>query len=259
MTCRRFATGAGRAGDSLIGATLNTSGALVMRADKVGSQTVLAGIVQMVAQAQRSRASMQRMADRVATSLDQGSEHPLAHAVVQGARAGGLALDKADGFASDSGIGVRGSVSGKALALGNSALMTRLRIDTSALQAQAEALRAEGASVMHLAVEGKLAGLLAVSDPVKANTAQAQALLKDSGLRVIMATGDGLTTAKAVTEKLGIVEVHGEIKPADKLALVTQLQSEGRVFAMAGDGINGAPALAKAISASPWAPAPTWR
>ncbi len=183
---------------------------------------------------------------RLAASLDQGSEHPLAHAIVQGARARGLALDGAEGFASDSGIGVRGSVAGKALALGNSALMTQLGIDTGALTAQAEALRAEGASVMHLAVDGKLAGLLAVSDPIKASTAQALALLKDSGLRVIMATGDGLTTARSVAARLGIDEVHGEVKPADKLALVTQLQSEGRIVAMAGDGINDAPALAKA-------------
>jgi P-type Cu+ transporter len=351
-----------RAGDSLIGATMNTSGALVMRADKIGAQTVLAGIVQMVVQAQRSRAPMQRMADRVAgyfvvgvvavalvtffawgffgpepswvyglvnavavliiacpcalglatpmsimvatgnaatqgvlfrdaaaienlrkvdtlivdktgtltegkprfdrvlaapgfeegevlrlaASLDQGSEHPLAQAIVQGARARGLALDAAEGFTSDSGIGVRGSVGGRALALGNSALMAQLGIDTDAVKAPAEALRAEGASVIHLAVEGRLAGLLAVSDPIKASTAQALALLKDSGLRVIMATGDGLTTAKAVAAKLGIDEVHGEVRPADKLALVSRLQSEGRVVAMAGDGINDAPALAQA-------------
>ena len=171
---------------------------------------------------------------RLAASLDQGSEHPLAHAIVQGARARGLVLDSAEGFASDRGIGVRGSVGGKALALGNGALMAQLG-DTEALKAQAEALRAEGASVMHLAVDGKLAGLLAVSDPIKASTAQALAQLKASGLRVIMATGDGLTTAQSVAAKLRIDEVHGEVKPADKLALVAQLQSEGR-----------APALAKA-------------
>jgi P-type Cu+ transporter len=351
-----------RAGDTLIGATLNTSGALVMRADKVGAQTVLAGIVQMVVQAQRSRAPMQRMADRVAgwfvvgvvgiaaltfvawgvfgpepswvfglvnavavliiacpcalglatpmsimvatgnaatqgvlfrdaaaienlrkvdtlivdktgtltegkprlervlpapglddnellrlaASLDQGSEHPLAAAIVQSARARGLVLDKAEGFESSSGIGVRGSVAGKALALGNAALMTQLHIAVDALQAQAEALRAEGASVMHLAVDGQLAGLLAVADPIKASTTQALAQLKASGLRVVMATGDGLTTAHAVAAKLGIDEVHGDVKPADKLALVARLQSEGRVVAMAGDGINDAPALAQA-------------
>ncbi len=351
-----------RVGDPLIGATLNTSGALVMRADKIGAQTVLAGIVQMVVQAQRSRAPMQRMADRVAgwfvvgvvgiavltffawglfgpqpswvfglvnavavliiacpcalglatpmsimvatgnaatqgvlfrdaaaienlrkvdtlivdktgtltegkprlervlpapgfdendllrlaASLDQGSEHPLAAAIVQAARARGLALDKAEGFESSSGIGVRGHVGGKALALGNAALMTQLHIAVDALRAQAEALRAEGASVMHLAVDGRLAGLLAVADPVKASTAQALAQLKASGLRVVMATGDGLTTANAVAAKLGIDEVHGDVKPADKLALVARLQSEGRVVAMAGDGINDAPALAQA-------------
>jgi cation transport ATPase len=158
-----------RAGDQLIGETLNTSGALVMRADKVGSQTVLAGIVQMVVQAQRSRAPMQRMADRVA-----------------------------------------------------------------------------GWFVVGVVSDGQLAGLLAVADPIKASTAQALALLKASGLRVVMATGDGLTTANAVAAKLGIDEVHGDVRPADKLALVARLQSEGRVVAMAGDGINDAPALAQA-------------
>ncbi len=359
------------AGDTLIGATLNTSGALVMRADKVGAQTVLAGIVQMVAQAQRSRAPMQRMADqvagyfvvsvvaiavmtffawgffgpsstggspisgsgwayglinavavlivacpcalglatpmsimvatgkaatqgvlfrdaaaienlrkvdtlivdktgtltegkprfdralaspgfteddvlRLAASLDQGSEHPLAQTIVAAARERKLTLDKAEGFESSTGIGVRGTVGGKALALGNTALMEQVGVAVDTLKAQAEALRAEGASVMALAVDGQLAGLLAVSDPVKATTAEALAALKASGLRVIMATGDGLTTAQAIASRLGIDEVHGGVKPADKLALVTQLQREGRIVAMAGDGINDAPALAKA-------------
>ena len=351
-----------RAGDKLIGATMNTSGALVMRTEKVGAQTVLASIVQMVLQAQRSRAPMQRLADRVAgyfvvsvvaialltfiawgffgpepswvyglinavavliiacpcalglatpmsimvatgkaatqgvlfrdaaaienfrkvntlivdktgtltegkprfdrvvaaagfteddvlrlaASLDQGSEHPLAAAIVAAARERGLALEKAEGFESSTGMGVRGSVGGKALALGNTALLTQLGIGVDALKSQAEALRTEGASVMHLAVDGQAAGLLAVSDPVKASTAQALATVKASGLRVIMATGDGLTTAKAVAARLGIDEVHGEVKPADKLALVESLQREGRVVAMAGDGINDAPALARA-------------
>ena len=353
-------------GDKLIGATLNTSGALVMRADKVGSQTVLAGIVQMVAQAQRSRAPMQRMADqvagyfvvsvvaislltffawglfgpssagesswvyglinavavlivacpcalglatpmsimvatgkaatqgvlfrdaaaiehlrkvdtlivdktgtltegkprfdrvvaspgftedevlRLAASLDQGSEHPLAHAIVAAVHARELTLDKAEGFESDTGIGVRGSVGDKKLALGNTALMEQSGVAIDTLKAQAEALRAEGASVMALAVDGQLAGLLAVSDPVKTSTAEALAALKASGLRVIMATGDGLTTAQAIASRLGIDEVHGGVKPEDKLALVTKLQGEGRIVAMAGDGINDAPALAKA-------------
>ncbi|MDP3246020.1 MAG: copper-translocating P-type ATPase [Polaromonas sp.] len=353
-------------GDKVIGATLNTSGALVMRADKVGAQTVLAGIVQMVAQAQRSRAPMQRMADqvagyfvvsvvaialltffawgflgpssagesswvyglinavavlivacpcalglatpmsimvatgkaatqgvlfrdaaaienfrkvdtlivdktgtltegrprfdrvvaspgftedevlRLAASLDQASEHPLAHAIVAAALERKLSLDKAEDFESGTGIGVRGTVDGKALALGNTALMEQIGVAVDNLKDRAEALRAEGASVMALAVEGRLAGLLAVSDPVKASTAEALAALRDAGLRVIMATGDGLTTAQAIASRLGIDEVHGGVKPADKLALVSKLQSEGRIVAMAGDGINDAPALAKA-------------
>ena len=351
-----------RVGDKLIGATLNTNGALVMRSERVGSQTVLASIVQMVVQAQRSKAPMQRMADqvagyfvvtvvsialltfvlwglfgpepswvyglinavavliiacpcalglatpmsimvatgkaatqgvlfrdaaaienfrkvdtlivdktgtltegkpgfdravaspgyneeevlRLAASLDQGSEHPLADAIVRAARERGLVLDKAEGFESSTGIGVRGNLAGKPMALGNSALMAQLGVSIEALKSEAESLRATGASVVHLAVGGRLAGLLAVSDPIKSSTAEALATLKASGMRVIMATGDGLTTAKAVAAALGIDEVHGEVKPADKLALVDKLQREGHIVAMAGDGINDAPALAKA-------------
>jgi P-type Cu+ transporter len=351
-----------RAGDALIGATLNTRGALVMRAQRVGAATVLAQIVQMVAQAQRSRAPMQRLADtvagyfvvgvvcvallalfgwglfgpepswvyglvnavavliiacpcalglatpmsimvatgraasrgvlfrdaaaieklrevdtlivdktgtltegrpsferaitgdgftpdevlRLAASLDQGSEHPLAAAIVTAARARGLLLDKAEQFDSESGIGVRGVAGGLSLGLGSPALMQHLGVDVSALEEQAQALRLQGASVMHLAVNGKLAGLLAVSDPVKATTPDALSALRKAGLRVVMASGDGLATARAVAQRLGIDEVHGELKPADKLKLVEQLQREGRIVAMAGDGINDAPALAKA-------------
>ncbi|CAN5805570.1 heavy metal translocating P-type ATPase [soil metagenome] len=351
-----------RTGDKLIGATMNTSGALVMRSEHIGSATVLSQIVQMVAQAQRSRAPMQRMADavagyfvvtvvavalltffawglfgpeqgwvfglinavavliiacpcalglatpmsimvatgkgatngvlfrdaaaienlrkvdtlivdktgtltegrptferviaasgrkdeevlRLAASLDQGSEHPLAAAIVAAANGQGLSLSKPDGFDSESGIGVRGRVDGQLLALGNTALMQQLGVDVSSLETQAEELRSQGASVMHLAVDGKLAGLLAVSDPVKATTAEALKSLEAAGLRVVMATGDGLTTARAVGKRLGIDEVHGEVKPADKLELVEKLQAEGRVVAMAGDGINDAPALARA-------------
>jgi Cu+-exporting ATPase len=349
-------------GDKLIGATLNTSGALVMRAEKVGSATVLSQIVQMVAQAQRSKAPLQRMADqvagrfvlavvaiamatflawgffgpepswvfglinavavliiacpcalglatpmsimvatgkgatqgvlfrdaaaienlrkidtliidktgtltegrpafnravatlrftdrevlRLAASLDQGSEHPLADAIVQAARAQGLTLDKPSQFESSSGIGVRGLIQGQQILLGNTALMQQSGVGVEGLIPQAEKLRAEGASVMYLAVDGELAGLLAVSDPIKTSTPEALEALKAAGLRIVMATGDGLTTAKAVSLKLGIDEVHGEVKPADKLDLVARLQSEGRVVAMAGDGINDAPALAKA-------------
>ncbi|KAB2871713.1 MAG: copper-translocating P-type ATPase [Burkholderiaceae bacterium] len=378
-----------RAGDKLIGATLNTSGALTMRSERVGAQTMLAQIVQMVAQAQRSKAPMQRLADRVAgwfvmavvaialvtfavwgwvgpepswvyalanavavliiacpcalglatpmsimvasgraatmgvlfrdaaaieqlrrvdtlivdktgtltegrpaferalaagggsadevlrlaASLDQGSEHPLADAIVRAARGRGLALARVEQFESSSGIGVRGVVEGRRLALGNSALMQQAGVAVDALVTQAEALRAEGASVMHLAeigqpphlaeigqhphlseigpgegtaAGGRLLGLLAVSDPVKASTPEALATLHGAGLRIVMATGDGLTTARAVAARLGIDEVHGEVKPADKLALVQSLQREGRVVAMAGDGINDAPALAQA-------------
>ena len=351
-----------RVDDKVIGATINTSGALVMRSEKVGASTVLAQIVQMVGQAQRSRAPMQRMADlvagyfvmtvvaiaaltffawgffgpepswvyglinavavliiacpcalglatpmsimvatglgatrgvlfrdaaaienlrkidtliidktgtltegrpafdravpapgfeadevlRLAASLDQGSEHPLAETIVRAARERGMTLDKPENFESGSGIGVRGQVAGRQLALGNTTLMQQIGVSVDGLLPQAEALRGEGASVMHLAVDGQLAGLLAVSDPIKSSTPEALATLKAAGLRIVMATGDGLTTAKAVAARLGIDEVHGEVKPADKLKLVEQLQKEGRIVAMAGDGINDAPALAKA-------------
>jgi Cu+-exporting ATPase len=183
---------------------------------------------------------------RLAASLDQGSEHPLAAAIVAAAKAQGVGLEKVERFDSESGIGVLGSVGGAELALGNTALMERVGVDVTALAAQAEELRAEGASVMYLAVDKRLAGLLAVSDPIKATTADALSALRDEGLRVVMATGDGLTTARAVGKRLGIDEVHGEVQPADKLALVERLQSEGRIVAMAGDGINDAPALARA-------------
>jgi Cu+-exporting ATPase len=193
---------------------------------------------------------------RLAASLDQGSEHPLADAIVRAARERGLALAKTEGFESSSGIGVRGAVEGRRLALGNTALMQQEGIAVDAMRSQGEALRAEGASVMHLAAlarqgegsgaDGRLLGLLAVSDPVKASTPEALHTLQAAGLRIVMATGDGWTTARAVAQRLGIDEVHGEVKPADKLALVQRLQREGRVVAMAGDGINDAPALAQA-------------
>jgi Cu+-exporting ATPase len=350
------------AGDKVIGATLNTTGALVMRAENVGSQTVLASIVTMVVRAQQSRAPMQRMADVVAryfvlsviaasiltllawgifgpdpgwahglinavavliiacpcalglatpmsimvasgkaatrgvlfkdaaaienlrrvntlvvdktgtltegkptfneaealpgftkdevlqwaASVDLGSEHPLAAAIVRAARDRGLALEKAIGFVSNAGAGVQATVLGKQVALGSPALMTQLAVSIQALSAQAEALRERGSSVMFLAVDGRLAGLVAVSDPIKSTTVEALAELKASGLHVIMATGDALTTANAVAIKLGIDEVHGEAKPQDKLALVQKLQSAGAVVAFAGDGINDAPALAQA-------------
>ncbi len=349
-------------GDKLIGATLNTSGALVMRAEKIGAQTVLAQIVQMVALAQRSRAPMQRLADvvagyfvlgvvaialltffgwgffgpqpswayglinavavliiacpcalglatpmsvmvatgkaathgvlfrdaaaienlrkvdtlivdktgtltegrpafhgvvaaagnseaevlRLAASLDQGAEHPLAQTIVAEARRQKLTLDAPEKFESASGIGVRGVLQGLTVALGNTALMEEDGVDWHPLAQQAEVLRQEGASVMYLAVAGRAAGLVAVSDPVKRSTPEALDLLRASGMSIIMATGDGLTTARAVGRRLGIEEVHGEVKPQDKNDLVARLQAQGRVVAMAGDGINDAPALARA-------------
>jgi len=351
-----------RPGDKVIGATINTTGSLVMQSERVGSQTMLSQIVQMVAQAQRSKAPMQRMADQVAgwfvlvvigialtaffawgllggpqgwqyglinavsvliiacpcalglatpmsimvatgkaatqgilfrdasaienfrrvdtmivdktgtltegkptferaiavpgrsddeilllaASLDQGSEHPLAHAIVDAGRARKLPLEQAVDFESSTGIGVRGQVSGRRLALGNTALMGQDGVDVSPLRAPAEELRQKGSSVMFLAEDGWLLGILAVSDPIKQSTPEAVQSLRSAGMRVVMATGDGLTTAESVARQLGIDEFHGEVKPADKLALVDRLQKEGRVVGMAGDGINDAPALAKA-------------
>jgi Cu+-exporting ATPase len=183
---------------------------------------------------------------RLAASLDQGSEHPLAEALVRAAHERQLILDKPVNFDASSGIGVQGQVGGRQLVLGNTAWMAQMGVPVDALLAQAESLRAEGASVMHLAINGQLMGLLGVSDPIKASSTEALKMLKAAGLRIIMATGDGRTTARSVGARLGITEIHGEVKPADKLALVDSLQKEGRFVAMAGDGINDAPALAKA-------------
>ena len=349
-------------GERVIGATINGSGALIIEAEKVGADTVLSQIVQLVANAQRSRAPMQRMADKVAfwfvlavlaialltllvwgffgpepswvygvlnavavliiacpcalglatpmsimvatgraasvgvlfrdaeaietlrkvdtlivdktgtltegrprfrdtaalpgftptevlrlaASLDQGSEHPLAAAIVTEARERGLALSTPDAFESASGIGVRGRVDGRALALGNQTLMVEEGVVIGTLAEAAERLRAEGASVMFLAVDGQAAGLLAVADMIKESTPEAIAQLRAVGLRLIMATGDGATTAQAVATALGITEVHGEVRPQDKADLVASLKAQGRRVAMAGDGINDAPALALA-------------
>lgn len=349
-------------GDRVIGASMNSAGSLVIKAEKVGSDSVLAQIVQLVAQAQRSRAPMQRMADKVsfwfvlavltsavltflgwglfgpspswtyavlnavsvliiacpcalglatpmsvmvatgraaqagvlfrdaeaietlrkvdtlivdktgtltegrpafhevnaqapysgdevlrlAASLDAGSEHPLAQAIVAEARARGLTLSPAEDFESSTGIGVHGVVEGRSLALGNTVLMAEAGADVAPLREAAERLRGHGASVMFLAVDGAAAGLIAVADPVKATTPAALEALHRAGLRIVMATGDGVTTARAVAKDLGIDEVHGEVKPADKAALVETLKKQGRRVAMAGDGINDAPALAAA-------------
>jgi len=349
-------------GQRVIGATQNASGSLVIRAERVGSESMLAQIVQLVAQAQRSRAPMQRLADRVsywfvfgvlgialltfavwalfgpapaytyavlnavavliiacpcalglatpmsimvatgraaqggvlfrdaeaierlrsvdtlivdktgtltegrpafrevvaceghgadellrlAASLDQASEHPLAEAIVAEARRRELPLTPAEGFESDSGIGVRGRVGGHALALGNAALMQQIGADPAALNEAAESQRRAGASAMFLAIDGRVAGLIAVADPIKASSLEAIRALQAAGIRIVMATGDGKTTADAVARELGIDEVHGEVRPQDKAELVARLKAEGRIVAMAGDGINDAPALAAA-------------
>jgi Cu+-exporting ATPase len=183
---------------------------------------------------------------QLAASLDVASEHPLAAAIVAAARAQGLALLAATGFDSITGRGVRGTVDGQALLLGTEALMDGLAGDMATLATRAAGLRGEGATVMFLAVDGRVAGALAVADPVKASTADALAQLRAAGLRVVMATGDGQGTADAVARALGIDEAHGDVRPADKAALVQRLKAEGRRVAMAGDGINDAPALAAA-------------
>jgi len=349
-------------GDPVIGATLNGTGALLIEAERVGDDGTLAQIVQLVAQAQRSRAPMQRMADtvaywfvlavlmvalltllgwglfgpapswthgvlnavavliiacpcalglatpmtimvatgraaqqgvlfrdaeaiealrsvdtlvvdktgtltegrpafhgvvpaagfdadsvlRLAASLDQGSEHPLAAALVAEARRRGLELQPVDGFDSITGQGVAGTVDQHALLLGTTSLMEEHGVAVDTMAAEADALRREGASVMYLAIENQLAGALAVADPIKPTTAEAINALQRDGVRIIMASGDGVLTARAVAQRLGLDEVHGETRPGDKAALVQRLQQDGRVVAMAGDGINDAPALAAA-------------
>ncbi len=349
-------------GDKVIGATLNTSGSLIVRSEKVGADSTLSQIVNLVAQAQRSRAPMQRMADVVAgyfvitvvaiaiatffvwgfigpqpswvyglinavavliiacpcafglatpmsimvatgkgassgvlfrdaaaiealrqvdtivvdktgtltegrpsfrkavstseltqeqvlelaASLDQGSEHPLARAIVLAAQERNLVLQEASDFNSASGIGVSGRIDQEDLALGNTRFMNQHAIDTADAEQLAEDLRREGASVMYLAVNSEIAGLLAVADPIKASSPGAIDELHRRGLKVVMATGDGELTARAVAEELGIDEVHSEVTPQDKLDLIARLQHQGSKVAMAGDGINDAPALAQA-------------
>jgi Cu+-exporting ATPase len=183
---------------------------------------------------------------RIAASLEIGSEHPLAEAIVTAARDRGFELERTADFASSAGLGVRGRLGGRPVTLGNAAWMSANGAKNDALESRAEALRAGGASVVYLAVDERLAGIVAVSDPIKPGTADALTMLQTAGVRVIMATGDGLTTARAVATQLGIEEIHGGALPADKLALVDKLQRAGRIVAMAGDGINDAPALAKA-------------
>ncbi|MGH6803685.1 MAG: copper-transporting P-type ATPase, partial [Methyloceanibacter sp.] len=182
----------------------------------------------------------------LAASLEAGSEHPLAAAILGGAEQRDLKPAKVEGFEAVTGQGVKGSIDGRAAALGNARLMESFGIDVAPLAKAAEARRTQGETVMFLGAGGKLAGLVAVADPIKPTAAEAIAKLHALGLEVIMATGDNETTAKAVASRLGIDEVHAGLRPEDKLTLIENLQRKGRVVAMAGDGINDAPALAKA-------------
>jgi P-type Cu+ transporter len=183
---------------------------------------------------------------RMAGSLEKGSEHPLANAIVEKAQSLGLALPDAIDFDSPNGKGVIGNVEGREVLLGNRLLMEFKRVDISAHEAEAEQLREDGATVIFAAVDGKFAGLLAIADPIKATTAEAISALQSVGIRVVMLTGDNRTSALAVARKLNIDEVEAEVLPEDKAKVVMRHKSEGRVVAMAGDGVNDAPALATA-------------
>ena len=349
-------------GDKVIAGTLNQSGGFVMRADKVGRDTLLSQIVQMVADAQRSRAPIQRLADQVAgwfvpavivvallafgawstfgpeprmayglvaavsvliiacpcalglatpmsimvgvgrgaqagvliknaealermekidtlvvdktgtltegkpkvvgvvttddfevadvvrfaASVERASEHPLADAIVQAAKERNLELGKVEEFYSPTGKGATGKVDGKTVVLGNANYLASLGIDTSSLQAQSELMRRDGATVINVAVDGELAALFAIADPIKASTRDALKALAAEGIKVIMLTGDNRTTAEAVARTLGIADVEAEVLPDQKSAVVTKLQKSGQIVAMAGDGVNDAPALAAA-------------
>lgn len=349
-------------GDSVIAGTINQSGSFVMRADKIGRDTMLARIVQMVAQAQRSRAPIQRLADQVsgwfvplvigvavlafavwaiwgpepsmtygliaavsvliiacpcalglatpmsimvavgrgaqtgvliknaealerlekvdtividktgtltegkpkvvavrtatgvsedallqhAASLERMSQHPLGAAIVAAAEANGLALLAVENFDAPTGKGVTGLVGGKRMAIGNARIMTDAGIDTKPLDGEADRLREDGATVIFIALDGTLAGFLAIADPIKSTTPEALQALKAAGLKIVMLTGDNKVTAQAVARKLGITQVEAEVLPQDKSRIVERLKSEGHVVAMAGDGVNDAPALAAA-------------
>jgi Cu+-exporting ATPase len=182
----------------------------------------------------------------VAASLERGSEHPLASAIVAGAEARGVRLDAAQGFDSVTGKGVTGTVAGQSVALGNQALMDDLGVDVGSLSEAADAFRREGQTVMFVAVDTELAGLVGVADPIKDTTAEAIRLLHAEHLRIVMLTGDNRTTAAAVARTLGIDDVIPEVLPEQKAETIRRLQAEGRTVAMAGDGINDAPALAQA-------------
>jgi Cu+-exporting ATPase len=183
---------------------------------------------------------------RLCASLERGSEHPLADAILRAARERNLALAEASDFDSPVGKGVLGVVEGRRLALGGTRLMAEQSVDLAPLQGEAERLRAEGATAVFASLDGGLAGLIAIADPVKASTPEAVKALKASGVRLVMMTGDNRTTAQAVAKRLGIDEVEAEVLPEDKAQVVQRLRAEGRSVAMAGDGVNDAPALAAA-------------
>jgi Cu+-exporting ATPase len=183
---------------------------------------------------------------RLAAALERGSEHPLAAAIVEGAEERGLALPASGDFQSHTGKGVVGTAEGRQVALGNVALMTDLGVDSLPLQARADALRSDGQGVMLVALDGKFAGLVVVADPVKDTAVEAISELHREGIRIVMLTGDNRRTAEAVARRVGIDEVMAEVLPDQKQAKVEQLRKEGRRVAMAGDGINDAPALAAA-------------
>jgi Cu+-exporting ATPase len=183
---------------------------------------------------------------RVAAALERGSEHPLAAAIVAGAEARGLAIPNADAFESLTGLGVTGTVEGRTVVLGNAALMEQRGIALAAADAEADALRREGHTSVFVAVDGRIAGVVAVADPVKPSAAEALKLLREEGLDVVMLTGDNAVTASAVARALGIERVVADVRPDEKRAAIQRLKSEGKHVAMAGDGVNDAPALAEA-------------
>jgi Cu+-exporting ATPase len=183
---------------------------------------------------------------RLAASLEQGSEHPLAAALVQGAAQRGVELVKADGFESLTGKGVTGTVEGRTVLVGNESLLAEHGVSTEAVRERCSPLRLQGHTVLLVGVDGRFAGLLSVTDPVRASTPEAIRLLHEEGLRLIMLTGDSRTTAEAVARQLGLDEVIAGVLPAEKSEVVGRLQEQGHIVAMAGDGINDAPALARA-------------
>jgi P-type Cu+ transporter len=183
---------------------------------------------------------------RLAATLEKGSEHPLAEAIVKGAEERGVKLVEAQDFEAVTGKGVKGRVDGKSVALGNLKLVKDLGLDGTELSAKADAARDEGQTVMFVVLDGAVAGLVSVADPVKASTPEAIKALHALGLRLIMATGDNERTAKAVAARLGIDEIRADVLPQDKARIVQELQAQGRKVAMAGDGVNDAPALAQA-------------